>query len=203
MINNSESVLRTASIKRDTKETQIEVRVTIDGRGQSDISTGIGFFDHMLTLLARHSGMDLIVKAVGDIQVDGHHTVEDVGIVIGKAIGEALSDKTGINRYGFFTVPMDETLANCALDISGRAFLVFRASFSGDRVGGFDTELAEEFFRALAFQAGMTLHLSCEYGGNDHHKIEALFKSFARALRIAVAIDPKFSDEIPSTKGVL
>ncbi|NLT11313.1 MAG: imidazoleglycerol-phosphate dehydratase HisB [Clostridiaceae bacterium] len=202
-MSNSGDVSRISNIKRDTKETQIEVRLNIDGRGQSDISTGIGFFDHMLTLLARHSGMDLFVKAVGDIQVDGHHTVEDVGIVVGKAIAEALTDKTGINRYGFFSVPMDETLANCALDISGRSFLVFRASFSGDRVGEFDTELAEEFFRALAFQAGITLHLSCEYGGNDHHKIEALFKAFARAFRIAVSIDPDFSDMIPSTKGVL
>lgn len=203
MMSNSKDVSRTANIKRDTKETQIDVRLNIDGRGQSEISTGIGFFDHMLTLLARHSGMDIYVEAVGDIQVDGHHTVEDVGIVIGKAIAEALSDKTGIRRYGFFTVPMDETLASCALDISGRAFLVFRAAFSGDRVGEFDTELAEEFFRALAFQAGITLHLSCEYGGNDHHKIEALFKAFARAFREAVAIDPDFSDMIPSTKGVL
>jgi len=148
-MSNSGDVSRISNIKRDTKETQIEVRLNIDGRGQSDISTGIGFFDHMLTLLARHSGMDLFVKAVGDIQVDGHHTVEDVGIVVGKAIAEALTDKTGINRYGFFSVPMDETLANCALDISGRSFLVFRASFSGDRVGEFDTELAEEFFSGI------------------------------------------------------
>lgn len=194
---------RTATCSRATRETNIEVSLAIDGTGKCDAITKIGFLDHMLDLLARHGGLDLMVKADGDLHVDGHHTVEDIGIVLGKAIAEALGDKSGIRRYGFASIPMDETLAVCSLDISGRPFLVFDATFSSDRVGDFDTELTEEFFRAMAFQAGITLHLRCEYGGNDHHKVEAMFKAFARALREAASPDPRFSDRIPSTKGVL
>ncbi len=194
---------RVASCSRTTRETSIEVELAIDGTGTCDAETKIGFLDHMLDLLARHGGLDLVVKANGDLRVDGHHTVEDIGIVLGKAIAEALGDKKGIKRYGFASIPMDETLAVCSLDISGRPFLVFDARFSSDRIGEFDTELTEEFFRALAFQAGITLHLKCEYGGNDHHKVEAMFKAFARALREAASGDPRFSNQIPSTKGLL
>ncbi len=194
---------RSAACSRRTRETDIEVRLSIGRAGEVSLDTGIGFFDHMLELLARHGKMSLLVKANGDLRVDGHHTVEDVGIVIGKALGEALGDKKGIRRYGYAALPMDESLATCALDISGRPFIVFDAKFAGDRVGDFDTELTEEFFRALAFAAGLTLHLRCEYGGNDHHKIEAMFKAFARAFREASSIDPDAEGQIPSTKGVL
>ena len=195
--------MRNAQLTRTTNETTVRVHLDVDGLGTSEIDTGIGFFDHMLDLLARHGGLDLTVAASGDLRVDGHHTVEDVGIVLGKTIAAALGEKRGINRYGHAVIPMDETLATCALDISGRPFLVIKAEYSGERVGDFDTSLTEEFFRALAFNAGITLHLSCEYGTNDHHKIEAMFKAFARALRMAASIDPDFSDRIPSTKGVL
>ena len=195
--------MRNAQLTRTTNETTVRVHLDVDGLGTSEIDTGIGFFDHMLDLLARHGGLDLTVAASGDLRVDGHHTVEDVGIVIGKTIAAALGEKRGINRYGHAVIPMDETLATCALDISGRPFLVVKADYAGERVGDFDTSLTEEFFRALAFNAGITLHLSCEYGTNDHHKIEAMFKAFARALRMAASIDPDFSDRIPSTKGVL
>ena len=194
---------RSASTERNTKETRIKGTLELDGTGLSDVSTGIGFLDHMLDLLARHSGMDLQIRCDGDLNVDGHHTTEDIGIVIGKLLGEALGEKRGINRYGFASIPMDEALAQCSLDISGRPFLVLQAEFGGEYVGEFATELVEEFFRAVAFNAGLTLHIKCEYGANDHHKIEAMFKAFARALRIAVAIDEKFKDQIPSTKGVL
>ena len=195
--------MRNAQLTRTTNETTVRVHLDVDGLGTSEIDTGIGFFDHMLDLLARHGGLNLTVAASGDLRVDGHHTVEDVGIVIGKTIAAALGEKRGINRYGHAVIPMDETLATCALDISGRPFLVVKADYAGERVGDFDTALTEEFFRALAFNAGITLHLSCEYGTNDHHKIEAMFKAFARALRMAASIDPDFSDRIPSTKGVL
>ncbi len=195
--------MRNAQLTRTTNETTVRVHLDVDGLGTSEIDTGIGFFDHMLDLLARHGGLDLTVAASGDLRVDGHHTVEDVGIVLGKTIAAALGEKRGINRYGHAVIPMDETLATCALDISGRPFLVVKAEYAGERVGDFDTSLTEEFFRALAFNAGITLHLSCEYGTNDHHKIEAMFKAFARALRMAASIDPDFSDRIPSTKGVL
>ena len=194
---------RSASTERNTKETKIKGSLELDGTGLSDISTGIGFLDHMLDLLARHSGMDLSIRCDGDLNVDGHHTTEDIGIVIGKLLGEALGEKRGINRYGFASIPMDEALAQCSLDISGRPYLVLQAEFGGEYVGEFATELVEEFFRAVAFNAGLTLHIKCEYGANDHHKIEAMFKAFARALRIAVAIDEQFKDQIPSTKGVL
>ena len=194
---------RSASLERNTKETKIKGSLDLDGKGISDINTGIGFLDHMLDLLARHSGMDLSIRCDGDLNVDGHHTTEDIGIVIGKLLSEALGEKRGINRYGFASIPMDEALAQCSLDISGRPFLVLQAEFGGEYVGEFATELVEEFFRAVSFNAGLTLHLKCEYGANDHHKIEAMFKAFARALRIAAGIDEKFKDQIPSTKGVL
>lgn len=191
--------MRNAEINRKTKETDITVKLDLDG-GSVDISTGIGFFDHMLTAFAVHGGMGLTVKAVGDLQVDGHHTVEDVGIVLGKAFKEAIGDMKGIARYGTAFIPMDEALGFASIDISGRPFLVFGAKFSDDRIGEFDTCLAEEFFRAFAFNAGVTLHLKCEYGKNDHHIAEALFKAAAHAVKAAKAVS---GSEILSTKGVL
>lgn len=191
--------MRTAEITRKTKETDITVRLDLDG-GIADISTGIGFFDHMLTAFAVHGGIGLTVKAIGDLQVDGHHTVEDVGIVLGKAFKEALGDMKGIARYGTAFIPMDESLGFASIDISGRPFLVFNAEFSDDRIGEFDTCLVEEFFRAFAFNAGVTLHLKCEYGKNDHHIAEALFKAAAHAVKAAKAVS---GNEILSTKGVL
>lgn len=195
--------MRNAQLTRSTNETSVRVSIEIDGMGTGEIDSGIGFFDHMLELFSRHGGFDLTVAAQGDLRVDGHHTVEDVGIVLGKALASAVGEKQGIRRYGNASIPMDETLATCSLDISGRPFLVLRAEYSSDRVGDFDTELVEEFFRAVAFNAGITLHIRCEYGTNDHHKIEAMFKAFARALREALSIDPDFADQIPSTKGIL
>lgn len=191
--------MRTAEITRKTKETDIIVRLDLDG-GNADISTGIGFFDHMLTAFAVHGGMGLTVKAVGDLQVDGHHTVEDVGIVLGKAFREALGDMKGIARYGTAFIPMDEALGFASIDISGRPFLVFNAEFSDDKIGDFDACLAEEFFRAFAFNAGVTLHLKCEYGKNGHHIAEALFKAAAHAIKAAKTVS---GSEILSTKGVL
>lgn len=191
--------MRNAEMNRKTKETDITVKLDLDG-GNADISTGIGFFDHMLTAFAVHGGMGLTVKAVGDLQVDGHHTVEDVGIVLGKAFKEALGDMKGITRYGTAFIPMDEALGFASIDISGRPFLVFNAEFSDDRIGEFDACLAEEFFRAFAFNAGVTLHLKCEYGKNDHHIAEALFKAAAHAVKAAKAVT---GSEILSTKGVL
>lgn len=191
--------MRTAEINRKTKETDITVKLDLDG-GNVDISTGIGFFDHMLTAFAVHGRMGLTVKAVGDLQVDGHHTVEDVGIVLGKAFKEAIGDMKGIARYGTAFIPMDEALGFASIDISGRPFLVFNAEFSDDRIGEFDTCLTEEFFRAFAFNAGVTLHLKCEYGKNDHHIAEALFKAAAHAVKAAKAVS---GSEILSTKGVL
>lgn len=191
--------MRTAEITRKTKETDIYVKLDLDGVN-ADISTGIGFFDHMLTAFAVHGRMGLTVKAVGDLNVDGHHTVEDVGIVLGKAFKEAIGDMKGIARYGTAFIPMDEALGFASIDISGRPFLVFNAEFSDDRIGDFDACLAEEFFRAFAFNAGVTLHLKCEYGKNDHHIAEALFKAVAHALKAAKAVS---GNEILSTKGVL
>lgn len=191
--------MRTAEITRKTKETDITVKLDLDG-GNVDISTGIGFFDHMLTAFAVHGRMGFTVKAIGDLQVDGHHTVEDVGIVLGKAFKEAIGDMKGIARYGTAFIPMDEALGFASIDISGRPFLVFNAEFSDDRIGEFDTCLAEEFFRAFAFNAGVTLHLKCEYGKNDHHIAEALFKAAAHAVKAAKAVS---GNEILSTKGVL
>lgn len=191
--------MRTAEITRKTKETDITVKLDLDG-GNVDISTGIGFFDHMLTAFAVHGRMGLTVKAIGDLQVDGHHTVEDVGIVLGKAFKEAIGDMKGIARYGTAFIPMDEALGFASIDISGRPFLVFNAEFSDQRIGEFDTCLTEEFFRAFAFNAGVTLHLKCEYGKNDHHIAEALFKAAAHAVKAAKAVS---GNEILSTKGVL
>lgn len=193
--------MRTAQITRKTKETEISLSLALDGAGQADIRTGIGFFDHMLTALAVHAGMDLSVQATGDLEVDCHHTVEDTGIVLGDALAQALGDKSGIARYGSALIPMDEALAQSVLDVSGRAFLVFSAPFRGERVGGFDTCMTEEFFRAVAFHAGLTLHLQVLSGSNDHHMIEAVFKAFAHSLRRAVS--PLAGEQPLSTKGVL
>ncbi len=192
--------MRNAEITRKTKETDITVKLELDGSGKTDISTGIGFFDHMLTAFAVHGGMDLTVKVNGDLFVDGHHSVEDTGIVLGKAFAQAIGDMKGIKRYGTAFIPMDEALGFASLDISGRPYLVFDANFGDDRIGEFDTCLAEEFFRAFAFNAGITLHMKCEYGKNDHHIAEALFKAAAHALKDAKEIS---GNEILSTKGVL
>ncbi len=193
---------RTAEIERATAETRIELSITLDGKGDADLATGIGFFDHMLTLLAKHSLFDLVIKAQGDLHVDGHHTVEDVGICLGKALSEALGDKSGIRRYGSATVPMDETLATVAVDLSGRPFCVWNAEVPREMLGTFSAPLAEEFWRAVASSAALNLHVLCHYGRNTHHMIEAIFKAAARALRQAVEIDPRVSG-VPSTKGVL
>ncbi len=192
--------MRISEINRKTKETDIEVKLDLDGSRKNEISTGIGFFDHMLTAFAVHGGMDLTVKVNGDLYVDGHHTVEDTGIVLGAAFKQAIGDMKGIARYGTAFIPMDEALGFACLDISNRPFLVFDANFSDDRIGEFDTCLTEEFFRAFAFNAGITLHLKCEYGKNDHHIAEALFKAAAHALKDAKAVA---GNEILSTKGVL
>jgi imidazoleglycerol-phosphate dehydratase len=195
--------MRKASIKRKTKETDVEVEVNLDGAGVSQVATGIGFFDHMLDLLARHSRIDITVKATGDLHIDHHHTTEDVGIALGQAVKQALGDMKGITRYASVHMPMDEALTRVALDISGRPFLVFKAGFSRDKVGAFDTELVQEWFQAFAMNAGVTLHVETLYGTNDHHISESCFKGLARALRAAVAIDPRAAGEIPSTKGSL
>lgn len=192
--------MRNAALNRATRETDISVDLNLDGIGTAVIDTGIGFFDHMLTALAVHSGIDLSVTVDGDLEVDCHHTIEDTGIVIGMALGKALGDKSGICRYGIAFIPMDEALGFACLDISGRPFLVFDCDFSSPAIGEMDTQMVEEFFRALAFQAGITLHLRCEYGKNDHHKAEALFKAFAHALKQAVADN---GGGVLSTKGVL
>ena len=195
--------MRTGSVKRRTKETDIEVAVDLDGKGASEIATGIGFLDHMLDLLARHSRIDIKVKAKGDLHIDFHHTAEDTGIALGQAVKQALGEMKGITRYADVHVPMDEALTRVAIDISGRPFLVFRATFVRDKVGEFDTELVQEWFQAFAMNAGITLHAECLYGSNDHHIAESCFKGLARALRAAVAIDPRAKDEVPSTKGSL
>lgn len=195
--------MRTATIKRKTKETEIEVSVNLDGTGAANIATGIGFFDHMLDLLARHSRIDLTVKAVGDLHIDYHHTTEDTGIALGQAVRQALGNMAGITRYAGVHMPMDETLSRVVIDISGRPFLVFKADFPRDKIGEFDTELVREWFQAFAINAGVTLHVETLYGDNSHHIAESCFKGLARALRTAVAIDPKAAGEIPSTKGSL
>jgi imidazoleglycerol-phosphate dehydratase len=193
---------RAAQIDRKTGETDVRVELTLDGDGSGERSTGVGFLDHMLDLLARHGRLDLTVAADGDLQTGAHHTVEDVGICIGQALDEALSDRAGICRYGEATVPMDESRAACAIDVSGRGLCAFEASLPPGAVGNFDHELTEEFFRAVALNAKLTVHLTVQAGTNVHHVIEALFKSFARALRMAVALDPT-EDRVPSTKGTL
>ncbi|WP_237152656.1 imidazoleglycerol-phosphate dehydratase HisB [Oryzibacter oryziterrae] len=195
--------MRTASLSRKTNETEISVSLDLDGTGLSDISTGVGFFDHMLTQIARHGLIDLTVKAKGDLHIDDHHTVEDVGIAIGQCFRQALGDKRGITRYADVHLPMDEALTRCALDISGRPFLVFRTQFHTPKIGSFDTQLVEEWFRAFAMQSGLTLHVETLYGSNDHHIAESCFKALARALRIAVSIDTAQAGRVPSTKGVL
>jgi imidazoleglycerol-phosphate dehydratase len=193
---------RTAEIDRRTAETEIHVELTLDGRGAGERVTGVGFLDHMLDLLARHGRLDLAVRANGDLQTGAHHTVEDVGICIGQALDRALGDRTGITRYGQATVPMDEARASCAIDISGRGLCAFDAALPAGAIGNFDHELTEEFFRALASNARLTLHLTVERGTNAHHVIESAFKAFARALRPAVALDPS-EHGVPSTKGTL
>lgn len=193
---------RVAKIERNTKETQITLQINIDGEGKTKIETGVGFFDHMLNLMAFHGGFDLDIKANGDLEVCDHHLVEDVGISLGKAFLEALGDKRGIKRYGTFFVPMDEALAQVSLDISGRSFLVFDCEFNRESIGNFSTEMTEEFFRAFAVNAGITLHAKVEYGKNDHHKVEAMFKALGRALREAKTVD-KDNMTLPSTKGMI
>jgi imidazoleglycerol-phosphate dehydratase len=193
---------RRAEVERKTAETQISIKLNLDGEGTCDIATGIGFLDHMLTLLAKHSFMDLTVKAKGDLEVDSHHTVEDIGIVLGEALQEALGDKAGIHRYGNCFIPMDETLAQVCLDFSGRPFLVFGAEIPKIQLGNYDTEMTEEFFRAVAMHCGLTLHIRVLYGSNVHHIIEAIFKAFARAVAEAAAVDPRVKG-VMSSKGVL
>ncbi len=188
--------------ERKTKETEINIELGLDGTGSYDISTGVGFFDHMLEQVAKHGFMDMKLKATGDLQVDDHHTVEDVGIVLGLAIKEALGDKAGIKRYATQFTPMDEALSMVSMDISGRPFLHFEVSFTGERVGSFEVQLVEEFFRAVAFNSGITLHIRSLYGKNNHHIIESIFKSFGRALDEATALDPRVKGVL-STKGAL
>jgi imidazoleglycerol-phosphate dehydratase len=195
--------MRKATVRRTTKETDVAVTVDLDGRGEATIATGIGFLDHMLDLLARHSRIDIDVKAQGDLHIDHHHTTEDVGIALGGAVKQALGDMKGITRYADVHLPMDETLTRVAIDISGRPHLVFKSVFAHDKVGTFDTELVREWFQAFAMNAGITLHVETLYGSNDHHISESCFKGLARALRAAVAIDPRAKDEVPSTKGSL
>ncbi|MGN1064229.1 MAG: imidazoleglycerol-phosphate dehydratase HisB [Thermoguttaceae bacterium] len=194
--------MRTAKIERKTKETQIQLEINLDGTGRSSVKTGLGFFDHMLTLFSAHSKVDLKLTVHGDLDVDGHHTVEDVGIALGKAFADALGDKKGIRRYGFFVLPMDETLAETAVDFSGRPFLVFNAAFPVERVGNFDLELVNEFWQGFANSAACNLHINVPYGGNGHHISEAIFKSTARSIRAAVESDPR-EKGVPSTKGSL
>lgn len=193
---------RTANISRKTSETQVKLDLNLDGSGQSKIKTGVGFLDHMLDLFARHAVVDLTVDAQGDLHVDQHHTVEDVGICLGQAIKQALGDKAGIRRYGHFTLPMEETLATIALDLSGRYYLVFGATFPSQKIGDFDSELVEDFWQAVAANALMNFHVLIHYGRNSHHISEAIFKGAARALRMAIELDPR-SPGIPSTKGTL
>jgi imidazoleglycerol-phosphate dehydratase len=195
--------MRKAAVQRATNETDVAVTIDLDGRGAASISTGIGFLDHMLHLLARHSRIDITVKATGDLHVDHHHTTEDVGIALGQAVKQALGDMKGITRYADVHVPMDEALTRVAIDVSGRPSLVFRTAFNCDKIGSFDTQLVNEWFQAFATNAGVTLHVETLYGVNDHHISESCFKGLARALRAAVAIDPRAEDEVPSTKGML
>jgi imidazoleglycerol-phosphate dehydratase len=194
---------RIAKIRRHTKETQIDLRLNLDGRGESEIATGIRFFDHMLDLVARHGGFDLKIAAKGDLDVDQHHTVEDVGIALGGAVNAAVGNKRGILRAGYFLMPMDETLAVAAVDLSGRAFCVIRGRFNAKRVGDFQTELLEDFFQGFAFAARANVHLRVLYGRSSHHQIEAVFKAFARALRFAVSRDKRLLKVLPSTKELL
>ncbi|MCP5370435.1 MAG: imidazoleglycerol-phosphate dehydratase HisB [Hyphomicrobiales bacterium] len=195
--------MRTATVERNTKETRISVTVDLDGTGVYDVSTGIGFLDHMLEQLSRHSLIDLTVKAEGDLHIDFHHTTEDSGIAIGEAVTKALGERKGIARYGSAYAPMDETLTRVALDASNRPYLIWKVNFRRDKIGDMDTELFKEWFQAFAQAAGLTLHVETLYGENSHHMIESAFKGLARALRQAVEIDPRKADAVPSTKGVL
>ena len=195
--------MRKGAVRRTTKETDVEVTLDLDGAGAATIATGIGFLDHMLELFARHSRIDLTVKAKGDLHIDQHHTTEDVGITLGQAVKQALGDMAGVTRYADVHVPMDEALTRVALDLSGRPFLVFRVAFSHDKIGTFDTELVHEWFQAFAVHAGVTLHVETLYGDNNHHISESCFKGLARALRAAVALDARSQGEVPSTKGTL
>jgi imidazoleglycerol-phosphate dehydratase len=195
--------MRTATVQRKTKETEVSVTINLDGTGVYDVSTGIGFLDHMLEQLSRHSLIDLTVRAKGDLHIDFHHTNEDVGIVIGEALTKALGDRRGIVRYGAASIPMDETMTRVSLDCSNRPYLVWRVKFPTNKLGDMDTELFKEFFQAVAQAGGLTLHVENAYGDNSHHIAESCFKGFARALRQAVTIDPRQSQSVPSTKGVL
>lgn len=195
--------MRVGKVERRTKETEIMAEVNLDGQGRSEIATGIGFLDHMLDQLARHSLIDLTCKAKGDLHIDYHHTTEDTGIAIGEAVSKALGDRKGITRYGEATIPMDETLTRVTLDASNRPYLIWKVNFSRDKLGEMDTELFKEWFQAFAQNAGLTLHVENLYGENNHHIVESSFKALARALRQAVEIDPRKSDAIPSTKGTL
>lgn len=195
--------MRSASVHRKTNETEIAVELALDGTGRYDVSTGIGFLDHMLEQLSRHSLMDLTVKATGDLHIDQHHTTEDTGIAIGEAFAKALGDRKGITRFGHAYAPMDETLTRVAIDISGRPFLVWKLDFTQPKLGELDTEMFEHWFHAFAGSAGITLHVENLYGRNNHHMIESTFKALARALRTAIEIDPRKADSVPSTKGTL
>jgi imidazoleglycerol-phosphate dehydratase len=195
--------MREGRIERTTNETDVAVTVNLDGSGAYQVDTGIGFLDHMLAQLARHALIDLEVRAKGDLHIDAHHTTEDTGIALGQALDQALGARTGIARYGHAYLPMDEALTRAALDLSGRAFLVWKVAFKRDKIGSFDTELVREFFQALAGNARMTLHVETLYGENDHHVAESCFKALARALRMGVEIDPRKADQVPSTKGAL
>ncbi len=195
--------MRRGAVARRTKETSIEVELELDGTGVSDISTGVGFFDHMLDQLARHSLIDMMVRAEGDRHIDDHHTVEDVGIALGQALAQALGDKKGLTRYADCLLAMDETLTRVAVDVSGRPFLVFRTEFTTEKIGEFDTQLVREFFQAFAGNGGLTLHVETLYGMNSHHIAESCFKGVARALKSAVAVDPRQAGSVPSTKGAL
>ena len=195
--------MRKGAVRRTTKETDVEITLDLDGAGSATIATGVGFLDHMLELFARHSRIDLTVKAKGDLHIDQHHTTEDVGITLGQAVKQALGDMAGVTRYADVHVPMDEALTRVALDLSGRPFLIFKVAFSHDKIGTFDTELVREWFQAFAVHAAVTLHVETLYGTNDHHISESCFKGLARALRAAIEIDPRARGEVPSTKGTL
>ena len=195
--------MRSAAIKRKTGETDIAVSVALDGTGEAKIASGVGFLDHMLTLLARHALFDISVSCKGDLEIDQHHSVEDIGIALGQAFKQALGDKKGITRYAHSYLPMDETLSRVAVDVSGRPFLVFKTEFAREKIGEFDTELVREWFQAFAINAGVTLHVETLYGDNAHHIAESCFKGLARALRSAVTIDPREEGRVPSTKGFL
>jgi imidazoleglycerol-phosphate dehydratase len=195
--------MRKGAVSRKTSETAIEVALDLDGSGKADVKTGVGFFDHMLDQLARHSLIDLTIRAEGDRHIDDHHTVEDVGIALGQALRQALGEKRGLARYGDCLLPMDEALTRVALDVSGRPYLVFRVEFPTQKIGAFDVELVREFFQALAVNAGLTLHIDNLYGANSHHIAESCFKGVARALGAALAVDPRQASRVPSTKGAL